>query len=273
VSAVTVDLGTVQETLLIPLYGRADLTRRGSPLIDDAKAVEMVDAIVYDFAKFDGTPSLFGSVLRTRIYDYWISRWLRDHPAGTVVEIGAGLNTRFERLDNGRVHWIDLDLPDAMELRRRFFAETDRRRLFAGSVLDEEWLEAVASSPGPWFFAAEAVLIYLPEADVRRTLRRVARRFPGSPIAFDTWGSWMLEHQDEHDTLASMEARVEWACDDPAEFEVGGDLRLFESCTFPESPAEILDLVANEVRELLVAFADDPRIHTYRQNLFESISP
>ncbi len=241
----TVDLGAVQETLLIPLYGRADLTRQGSALIDDPKAAEMVEAIDYDFARFDGTPSLFGCVLRTRIYDHWISRWLREHPAGTVVEIGAGLNTRFERLDNGRVHWIDLDLPDAMELRRRFFVETDRRRLLAGSVLDGEWLDVVASSPGPWFFAAAAVLIYLPEADVRRTLGRVARRFPGSPIAFDTWGSWMLER--------------------------GGDLRLVESCTFPTAPSAVLDLVADEIRELMIAFADDPRVQEYRQNLFESV--
>src|SRR5919109_2471064 len=115
------DLGPVAETLLIPLYGRATLTRQGSALIDDPTAVEMVEAIDYDFSRFDGAPSLFGAVLRTRVLDVWIQRWLSAHPAGTVVEIGAGLNTRFERLDNGLAHWLEVDLPDAMTLRRRFF--------------------------------------------------------------------------------------------------------------------------------------------------------
>src|SRR5688500_4885880 len=108
-----------QETLLVPLYGRATMTRQGSDLIHDPKAIEMVEAIDYDFARFDGSMSLIGSVLRTRIFDRWLTRWLDAHPTGTVVEIGAGLNTRFERVDNGTARWIELDLPEVVELRRR----------------------------------------------------------------------------------------------------------------------------------------------------------
>jgi NADPH-dependent ferric siderophore reductase len=72
---------------------------------------------------------------------------MADHPAGTVVEVGAGLNTRFERLDNGTIHWVDLDLPDTMDLRRTFFSETDRRRMVAASVADDSWCQTVLASP------------------------------------------------------------------------------------------------------------------------------
>jgi O-methyltransferase involved in polyketide biosynthesis len=68
--------------------------------------------------------------------------FLSRHPQGTVVEIGAGLNTRFERLDNGAVHWFDLYLPDAVELRRRFLADSDRRKTLACSILDPDWVAA-----------------------------------------------------------------------------------------------------------------------------------
>jgi O-methyltransferase involved in polyketide biosynthesis len=34
-------------------------------------------------------------------------------------------------VDNGQVHWIDMDLPDSIELRRRFFVEPDRRLMLA----------------------------------------------------------------------------------------------------------------------------------------------
>lgn len=51
-------------------------------------------------------------MLRTVILDTWVRDFLAGHPAGTVVDIGTGLNSRFERVDNGQVHWIDLDLPD-----------------------------------------------------------------------------------------------------------------------------------------------------------------
>jgi len=145
-------LGAVQETLFIPLAARARESRRKRPVLRDPKAAELIASIDFDAAKYD---SGFGGpvmVLRTAIYDFWVRQFLAEHPAGTVVELGTGLNTRFDRVDNGQVHWIDLDLPDAIELRGRFFTDTSRRRMVASSVLSEEWLPAVAGSPGPYFF-------------------------------------------------------------------------------------------------------------------------
>lgn len=269
-----VELGATQETLLVPLYGRALLTREGSPLISDPKAVEMVETIDYDFSRFDGSMSLIGSVLRTRIFDHWISRWLHSHPAGTVVEIGAGLNTRYERLDNGQARWFELDLPDALDLRRRFFADTERRTLLAGSVLDEDWLDTVAATGGPWLFVAEAVLIYLPEPDVRRVVTRFAHRFPGSLLVLDTWTTWMRDHQHEHDTISQMDARFEWFCDDLTTL-TGSDARIepIESCTIAGGPAEVLDLLPPANRDALAAAADHPQMLSYRQNLIRLHPP
>jgi len=265
---VAVSLGPVQETLLVPLYGRATMTRQGAELISDPKAVEMVAAIDYDFSRFDGTMSLVGSVLRTRIFDRWISRWLDEHPTGTIVEIGAGLNTRYERLDNGRARWFELDLPDVMELRRRFFAETDRRRMLAGSVLDEDWCREVARTGGPWFLAAEAVFIYLQPSEVERIVATIARHVPGSTLAFDTWGEWMRDHQDDHDTIGAMDARFTWFCEDPSELAAAeAALELLERYTFLDAPTEVLDLLPPPLREMLPTFRDDPQMNTYHQNL------
>jgi O-methyltransferase involved in polyketide biosynthesis len=235
-----VTLGEAQETLLIPLYGRAVETAKKRGVLRDRKAVEMVAAIDYDFARFDGGPSLLGTVLRTCIFDVWVRAFLAEHPAGTVVEIGAGLNTRFERVDNGEVRWIDIDLPDAMELRRRFFAETGRRIMRPVSVLDETWIEAVKASPGPYFFTAEAVLAYLSEAEVRHALGLIATHFPGSPVAFDTCGGWIVANQHRHDAMKKVQARMTWACDDPRELEGWGlGLRLAESRDLSQLPRQL----------------------------------
>ncbi|MCW6004648.1 hypothetical protein K1W54_08630 [Micromonospora sp. CPCC 205371] len=99
-----VRLGSVQQTLMIPLYGRAVETRKRRPLVSDPRAVEIVDSIDYDFAQMKAFKGgAHGAVLRTSIFDVWTQRFLAEHPGGTVVEIGTGLNTRFERLDNGSV--------------------------------------------------------------------------------------------------------------------------------------------------------------------------
>jgi hypothetical protein len=134
----------------------------------DPVAEEFVAAIDYDFARFDGLPMLLGTVMRTSLFDRWVADFLAEHPTGTMVEIGTGLNTRYERADNGRARWFDLDLPDVIELRRTFFTDTPRRTMIAASVTDKARADTVAAhSGGPYLFAAEAVLPYLEERDVR----------------------------------------------------------------------------------------------------------
>ncbi|MGW6735499.1 class I SAM-dependent methyltransferase [Streptomyces sp. NPDC055013] len=269
-------LGETQETLLIPLYGRAVQTRKRNGLIHDPKAVEMVDSLDYDFSRFHGAKSLIGATLRTLQFDAWVAGFLRRHPSGTVVEIGTGLNTRFERLDNGTVHWFDLDLPDVMALRRTFFQDTDRRHTIAASVTDPTWTEAVRASPGPYFMVAEAVLIYLDQDGVRSVFDLVADRFPGAELALETAGSRAIDRQDNHDVLGRMAARMRWRCDDPKEVETWrAGIELAESRTFADFSGAVRSAVPLPVRLLLRAMTVIRRrdIDAYRLNRYRVGDP
>jgi O-methyltransferase involved in polyketide biosynthesis len=232
---VRAELGAVQETLFIPLAARARATARKHPVLEDPKAAEMVRSIDFDTATYGRGWGGFVTVVRTVIFDWWVRQFLAGHPDGTVVELGTGLNTRFERTGNGTVHWIDLDLPDTIELRRRFFADTDRRRMVAASLTDEDWLAAVGQLPGPYFFVSDGVLAYLTEDEVTATLTRIAGRFPGALIAFDTYSSATLRQQHKLAARRGMPARWAWACDDPRSLERLG-LRLVESATITRPP-------------------------------------
>ena len=214
---VKVELGAVQETLFIPLAARAREIRRKRPVFRDPKAAEILASVDFDTEKYGRGWGGGVTVLRTAIFDCLVSDFLAEHPGGTVVELGTGLNTRFDRVDNGQVHWIDLDLPDTIELRRRFFADTGRRRMVAASVLDQDWLPIVQASPGPYLFCAEGVLVYLAEAP--QAIARIAGRFPGALIAFDTYSQRMLEQQHKMAAKKGMDARWAWSCDDPRTLE------------------------------------------------------
>jgi O-methyltransferase involved in polyketide biosynthesis len=242
-TSIKVDLGAVQETLLIPLFGRAQETRKKRGLLRDEKAVEIVDQLDYDFAKWTKARSLVGASLRTRMFDRLVETFLDEHPEGTVVEIGCGLNTRFERVDNGQLRWFDLDLPDVIALRRRFFDDEPRRTMLVGSVLDPEWMDAVAATGGPWLFVSEAVIIYLEPSEARRAIRQIADRFPRGEIAFDTTDRNMVATQGQHDAMRhlSKESWFRWACDDPREVETWRPgLEIIESKTFLDADPDIL---------------------------------
>jgi O-methyltransferase involved in polyketide biosynthesis len=249
------ELGDVQMTLFVPLAARARQTRLKRPALRDPKAVEMIESIDFDESLYGRGWGGFVTVLRTLIFDWWVRQFLAAHPDGTVVELGAGLNSRFERTDNGTAHYVELDLPDTIELRRRFFADTDRRRMVAGSVLDEDWMDLVAAEPGPYFFVADGVLIYLPEDGVTQTVSRIAERFAAGPggrtsVAFDTYTKAMLERQHKIAARRGMAARWAWGCDDPREFERTG-LRLTESATITRLPRGLRPELPARYRYLL----------------------
>ena len=237
----SVRLSTVPETLLVPLFARAVESRRKHPILYDSRAAGMVESIDWDFQRFDQRWRVIGCALRSAAFDELVKEFLRSHPEGTVVEIGAGLNTRFERLDNGRLHWFDLDLPEVVELRRKFFTDTERRITLATSVLDAGWMATVRQSPGPYFFVAEAVFIYLQEQEVKAVLAQVAENFPGANIAFDTTSRHAVNGANKDHARLNMAARFAWACDDPREIEnwnIG--LRRVESRTMVDLPEALM---------------------------------
>jgi O-methyltransferase involved in polyketide biosynthesis len=268
-----VRLGTVQETLLIPLYGRAVETRKQEPALRDTRAEEIVASIDYDFARFDALPSLVGTVLRTLLFDQWAGAFLTAHPTGTVVEIGTGLNTRFERVDNGRAHWFDLDLPDVIALRRSFFADEPRRRMIAASVTDDAWTATVrAVADGPYLFSAEAVLPFLDKPDVRHVIDLIAERFPGSRLALDTAGPGIIDTQDSHDALSKVDARMRWACENPADLtQWRPGARVLASHTLTSLPPQIHDSLPTGYRDMLAGLTEQrlPQVEQYRLTLLQ----
>jgi O-methyltransferase involved in polyketide biosynthesis len=268
-SKVAPELGRVQETLLIPLYGRARDAALRHPVLGDKRARELVDGLDYDFTRFGG-PSLSGSVLRSAILDGWVRRFLNQHPSATVVELGTGLNTRFDRLDNGTVRWFDVDLPDTIALRRHFFADGERRTMLVGSVLETDWFDTVAAAPGPYLFVSEAVLVYLTEAQVRTVLSQLVQRFTGSLIAFDTAGAIMLRNQHRNGSMHAVAARMQWVCEDPHRIEQWGP-RLLETRTFATPQPDVADTLPARYRYgmPLLARVLPAMVNSYRMNLFE----
>src|SRR5258705_11044596 len=213
--------GEVQETLLIPLEGRAVETGKKHPILREPTAVEMVSAIDYDCTRFGKGTGVMGLYLAlgTATFDEYVRDFLAQHPAGTVVEIGAGLSTRYERLDNGEASWVDIDLPDAAEVRQMFFPDLPRKRTIGSSILDEHWIPAGTKSPGPYLFVAEGVLVYLRDPDGRRALHMITTNFPDCQVALDTYAHWVVVLSRRRGPLAPPRARLAGACAAPRNFE------------------------------------------------------
>ena len=221
------NLGQVQETLMIPLLGRANETKRKKGMLHDAKAVEIIERL--DYHRFDelnkkAKLSLRAAVLRTLIYDHLLCQLLAQHPAATVVELGCGLNTRFERTDNGQIRWFDLDMPDVYQLWQQFFTETERRTFLPYSAFDDSWVEIVKQQGRPpYIFISEASVIYFPEDDNRRLFQMMADNFSPCRYIFDTATDGFIKNQDKHDALRLYNARIQWGLNNIHDIESWAD--------------------------------------------------
>jgi O-methyltransferase involved in polyketide biosynthesis len=189
------NLTAVSQTLLIPLYFRAMESQRPDALVRDPKAVELVGQLDCDFSGVQRMKNeQVNFLLRVREFDRQAQAYLVEHPDGVIVDLGCGLDTRFERVDNGQGNWYGLDLPEVIELRKDLLEETPRSHFIGCSVLDFSWMDALIDQVGkrgqparPILFLAEAMLVYLEEAEVKRLVQALTERFPGAELVCEAY--------------------------------------------------------------------------------------
>lgn len=184
----------ISETLFIPLVARATETVRENPIISDEKSAEILKTMnLKDKITDGGTISTLGILSRTKVIDDEVKRILSQNANTTIINLGAGLDTRITRLDNGLLKWYDLDLPDVIQFRSQFFSENERVQAIPKSVLDTTWTEQIHSYENSRvIIIAEGLLMYFSEEDVSKILTLIANHFPGAHMFFDVVHSYFI---------------------------------------------------------------------------------
>ena len=180
-----VELTGVPETALWNLYQRASAARAGH--LDDPRAVEVLVRLDYSFERFDVPYRGLAARLhaqRVRTVDTALRRVLSGAPGATVAALGEGFETQFWRVDDGRLRWLSLDLPEVVAVRREVLPDGPRNRTLAGSAADAEWTAQV-DRERPVIITAQGLLPYFERDEVHRLLTAWARLLPGAWLLFD----------------------------------------------------------------------------------------
>jgi O-methyltransferase involved in polyketide biosynthesis len=204
-------LGDVQTTALIPLAVKANETMRKNARIKDRKAVEIIRTLNIDTSKYDKFMSHEGVIARTIMLDRQLKGIIKKAPDTVIVNVGAGFDDRFSRVDNGRILWFDLDLPDAIAARRKAFTERDRVTMIAGSALEDDWCALVRSAligrKSKPVFIAEGLFMYLTLDQIRTFLEVLKNNFPeGGILIAEQNCKAMQKSEKHHDTVKNTNA-------------------------------------------------------------------
>ncbi len=210
------ELGDIQETMLIPLVIKANETMRKHARIHDPKAVEIVKTLGINRGEFDRFMSHEGVVARTIMFDEAVNALIRKYPDCTCVNLGCGLDDRFSRVDNGKIFWYDIDLPDVIRVREKVFQDTERRRMISGSALEKDWISEIRKAEVT-LVIVEGVFMYFTEEEVKTVLNLLTEGFSGLYLVCELMSRAVTGHSRRHDTVSRTNASFRWGVNDGSE--------------------------------------------------------
>ena len=186
-----IERNTVQETLIIPLYGRKVCSDHFPHLFSDPEAERVCAMLDYDFAekgkKMETMAGLFGALeVAQRQYDIGceVKDYLKAHPKAAVVNLGCGLDDTFRKCDNGLCKGYNIDMPDVIAIRNDLLPAGERETNLGCDLNDFAWMDEIDAAEGAVFYAT-GVFYYFRTEDVKKLFRQMAKRFPGAVLAFD----------------------------------------------------------------------------------------
>ena len=186
-----IEKNTVQETLLIPVYGRKMCTELYPNLYRDETAVRLFGEIDYDFSALEkksrSLMQRFGFLevaMRQNDLAFEVRDYLRAHPNAAVVNLGCGLDATGRSCDNGSCKLYNLDFPDVIRVRDELLPAGPREENIPCDLNDTAWFDRIDASGGAIFFAA-GVFYYFLREQVRALVQRMAAAFPGGVLVFD----------------------------------------------------------------------------------------
>lgn len=226
-----IEMAGVPETMIQTLYARAMESEREGHLIYDKKAMEIVKEMDYDFTKAKEDAMMRnGVVARTIVLDELVQNYVTAHPNAVVINIACGLDTRFYRVDNGKLRWFNLDLPVTIEVRKKFLEETGRVSVLPHSAMDEAWAEEVHKTLSeeekadkkdkengkaneketrPTLVIMEGLTMYLSLEEVRKIFEIIRNHFTDATVLVETMSPFVVKHIKEKSIEASK-AKFTW---------------------------------------------------------------
>ena len=189
-----IEKNTVQETLVIPLYGRKMCSELFPTLYRDETAISLLQQIDYDFSALErqakSTMQQFGFLevaMRQNDLAWEVRDYLKAHPKAAVVNLGCGLDNTGRHCDNGTCKLYNLDFPDVIAVRNALLPAGERERNIPCDLNDTAWFAQIDASEGAVFFAA-GVFYYFLREQLAVLVGKMAKAFPNGRLVFDAAG-------------------------------------------------------------------------------------
>ncbi|MEE1056233.1 MAG: class I SAM-dependent methyltransferase [Acutalibacteraceae bacterium] len=133
-------MNEINKTLYIPLYGKATVSKKGI-ILNDTKAEEIWEKEGFELhGKSKSKWLTYYMAMRAKVFDDWTKAQLQTYSNAIVLHIGCGMDSRIERISNINNLWYDIDFPQVIEERKKYYNESNNYKMFCADASKTEWL-------------------------------------------------------------------------------------------------------------------------------------
>jgi len=208
----------VNKTLYIPLYGKACVSKKGI-ILDDKKAEEIWEAEGFSLkGKSKSKWLAYYMGARSAVFDEWLRQRMTEWREAVVIHIGCGMDSRIVRVGNGGHKWYDLDFPQVIEERKRYYTESATYRMLAGDARDGKWLEAVTESKSA-IVVMEGVSMYMTVEEMRTLTDALGVHFERLALLIDCYTSFAAKMSRRRNPINDVGVTEVYGIDDPTSYQ------------------------------------------------------
>lgn len=211
-------MDSVNKTLYIPLYGKAFVSRKNI-ILKDKKA-----EIIWEKEKFPlkGKSKskwlAYYMGMRSAVFDRWVNDQMSAMDDPVVIHLGCGMDSRIDRIEQKYHIWYDVDFPDVIKERKRYFLENANYHMLSADVRNPDWLKDILENRNA-IIVMEGVSMYISTEDLKMILRSISDHFSNIHMLMDCYSAFAAKMSAVKNPINDVGGAVVYGIDDPAELE------------------------------------------------------
>ena len=206
-----INLSSTASTLLITLYSRAAMSRRGM-IMEDKKAEEIISLAGYDEKKLKVSTKLQALLtLRAHIIDEYTKEFINKHNGEClIIQLGCGLDSRYIRMNDERIKWYDLDFYGTIEMRKRYYKNSTKYKMISSNVCNFSWLDQIRTFNLPTLIIGEGLFMYLNEEENKSVITKLSNTFKNCEFIFDVFSPLSVKFSRFAPSLRRVNANLKY---------------------------------------------------------------
>ncbi len=231
-------MNNVNKTLYIPLYGKA-LVSGKNIIIHDKKAEEIWSKEGFALkGKSKSKWLAYYMAMRAAIYDEWLQREIQNNPNAVVLHIGCGLDSRIERVSRQNTKWYDIDFPDVIKERSKYYAQTDTYHMLAVDMRTEEWKKHIDANQDA-IIVFEGVSMYFAPQELDALLSSLTQHFSSIKLLMDCYTERAAKMSKYKNPINDVGVKMVYGYDNPEELAEKSKLVLVKE--YDMTPQKYID--------------------------------